>query len=85
MSNNSRTLCIGVTSDITRRVLEHKAGNIPGFTKKYKIDRLVYFENCANVNSAILREKELKSWLRKKKIELIETVNPLWNDLFMNT
>ncbi len=81
MASRSRTLYIGVTSDLSRRVWEHKAGAIPGFTCKYQIKRLVYFEETSDINAAILREKQLKGWLRSKKIALIESINPTWSDL----
>jgi putative endonuclease len=75
------TLYIGVTNDLIRRIYEHKSGLIEGFTKKYSIDKLVYFESTSDVNAAILREKRLKKWKRKWKIELIEKSNPEWRDL----
>ena len=81
MTNASRTLYIGVTNDLVRRVMEHKAGKIKGFTSKYNIKKLVYFEEGDDINSAIYREKELKGWKREKKIALIESLNPDWHDL----
>ena len=81
MTNNSRTLYIGFTNNIVRRVSEHKNKLLPGFTSKYNIHKLVYFEVFSDVNEAIEREKQLKGWLRKKKIALINLVNPEWNDL----
>ncbi|MCL5105738.1 MAG: GIY-YIG nuclease family protein [Armatimonadetes bacterium] len=81
LSSRSRTLYIGVTNDLTRRVLEHKSKQIPGFTAKYNIDRLVYFEEHPSINDAIAREKQLKGWLRKRKVALIESTNPTWEDL----
>jgi putative endonuclease len=81
MSNHSRTLYIGVTNNIERRVWEHKTGTIKGFTTKYKLNRLVHYETFGNVNDAIAREKQLKSWLRRKKVALIEESNPDWDDL----
>ncbi|MFH1700613.1 MAG: GIY-YIG nuclease family protein [Candidatus Zixiibacteriota bacterium] len=76
------TLYIGMTSDLVKRVYEHKNNLIDGFTKKYKVHRLVYFEHTADVESAILREKQLKTWKRNWKIELIEKNNPNWHDLY---
>jgi len=84
MTNRSGTLYIGVTNNLERRVLEHKQKLIPGFTKKYNIDRLVYFEGSDSMVEAIAREKQIKGWLRKKKIELIESTNPKWRDLSEN-
>jgi putative endonuclease len=81
MSNRSRTLYVGVTNDLERRVYEHKQKLVPGFTARYRIDRLVFFEATPNVRSAIEREKQIKSWRRSKKIALIERDNPLWEDL----
>ena len=70
-----------MTNDLIRRVYEHKSGLIEGFTKKYSINKLVYFESTTDVNEAILREKRLKKWKRQWKIELIEKSNPDWQDL----
>ncbi|MDO8636502.1 MAG: GIY-YIG nuclease family protein [Dehalococcoidia bacterium] len=81
MSNVSRTLYIGVTNDLERRVYEHKQKLTEGFTKKYNVTMLVYFEETNDVNAAIDREKELKGWRRKRKIALIESMNPEWKDL----
>ena len=81
MTNRSKTLYTGVTNDLERRVFEHKHKLIPGFTKKYNITRLVYFEEGTDIDSAIMREKQIKGWLRKKKIDLIEKENPEWKDL----
>jgi putative endonuclease len=81
MTNKSRTLYTGVTNNLERRVSEHKQKLIPGFTSKYNIDKLVYYEATNDVSSAISREKEIKGWLRIKKIGLIELKNPEWCDL----
>ena len=81
MTNKSRTLYTGVTNDLERRVYEHKQKLVPGFTAKYNITRLVYFEVTQDVRAAIAREKQIKGWLRRKKITLIESVNPEWKDL----
>ncbi len=81
MTNKSGTLYIGVTNNIKKRVWQHKSKLIDGFTKKYNIQHLIYFETFDDISSAIAREKVLKGWLRKKKIELINSINPEWNDL----
>jgi putative endonuclease len=81
MTNRSGTLYTGVTNNLERRVYEHKQKKIPGFTKKYNIDRLVYYEETPNIEEAIAREKQIKGWLRKKKIALIESLNPVLKDL----
>jgi len=81
MSNRSETLYTGVTDSLIRRVREHKLGVGSKFTSKYKLDRLVYFERFEDVHRAIGREKEIKGWLRIKKIALIVSVNPAWRDL----
>ena len=81
MSNVSRTLYIGVTNDLERRVFEHKSKLTDGFTRKYNLTMLVYFEETNDVNSAIEREKQLKGWIRKRKVTLIESLNPGWKDL----
>ena len=81
MTNRSRTLYVGVTNDLERRVHEHKSDTIEGFTKRYKMHRLVYFDETSDIEGAITREKELKKWRRSKKIDLIETTNPGWKDL----
>jgi putative endonuclease len=81
MTNRSRTLYTGVTNDLVRRVQEHKQKLIPGFTKKYNITKLVYFEQTNDIQAAIQREKQIKGWLRAKKIALIESINPQWEDL----
>lgn len=74
-------LYIGVTNSIDRRIYEHKHKLIEGFSKKYNLNKLVYFEQFYDVNDALAAEKKIKGWLRKKKIELIESNNPNWNDL----
>ena len=75
------TLYIGVTNDLVRRVYEHKQGAVEGFTSKYKLHNLVYYEQTTNVEAAIAREKQLKNWRRGWKIELIEKNNVEWRDL----
>ena len=84
MANKSRTIYVGVTNDLIRRVKEHQDKIIPGFTKKYNLKNLVYYETAENPYSAIMREKQIKSWRRNKKIKLIESVNPSWRDLSKN-
>jgi len=81
MTNRSMTLYTGVTNNLERRVYEHKHKLVDGFTKKYNIARLVYYEATDDVQSAIAREKQIKGWLRRKKVALIESVNPEWRDL----
>ena len=81
LSSRSRRIYVGVTNDLERRLFEHKSKLVDGFAKQYHIDRLVYFEQTTDVLSAITREKQIKSWSRKKKIALIETINPTWEDL----
>lgn len=81
MSSRSRVLYVGITNDIYRRVWEHKHDELPGFTSKYRVHRLVYFERFQYVGNAIVREKTIKGWLRQKKITLIESENPTWEDL----
>jgi putative endonuclease len=81
MTNKSRTLYTGVTSNLMRRVHEHKNKLIEGFTSKYNIHILVYYESTSNVHAALAREKQIKGWLRSKKIALIESMNPKWKDL----
>ena len=81
-SGKHGTLYIGVTNDLIRRVGEHKQGKIEGFTQKYKVDQLVYYEETEDVNTAIEYEKRLKAWQRSWKIELIEDNNPHWRDLY---
>ena len=81
-SRRHGTLYIGVTSDLAGRVYEHRAGIIPGFTSKFGVHRLVYFEPFGMIDDAIRREKQLKRWRREWKINLIERNNPGWVDLF---
>jgi putative endonuclease len=81
VTNRSKTLYTGVTNNLMRRVREHKMGAGSGFTAKYKLDRLVYFERFEDIRNAIEREKRIKGWLRIKKIALIVSVNPAWRDL----
>jgi putative endonuclease len=81
MTNSSGTLYTGVTNDLRRRVWQHKQKLVEGFTKRYNITRLVYYEETLDVNAAIAREKQIKSWRREKKVALIESENGGWKDL----
>ena len=80
MSSRGRVLYVGVTGFLMSRILQHKAGRC-SFTSRYQIDRLVYYETFKYVNRAIVRETEIKKWRREKKVELIESMNPAWEDL----
>ena len=80
LASKSRRLYVGVTNNLERRLYEHKQKLVDGFTKSYNIDRLVFFESTNDVRSALEREKEIKRWRREKKIALIETMNPAWDD-----
>ena len=80
-NKNNRVMYIGVTNDLERRLYEHKHELVDGFTKRYHVHKLVYYEQSSDVRSAIQREKELKGWLRRKKNALVETMNPDWHDL----
>ena len=77
-------LYTGVTNNLERRMYEHRNKLIPGFASKYNLKKLVYFEETIDVNAAITREKQIKGWLRKRKVELIESINPRWKDLTEN-
>jgi len=81
VASKSRTLYTGVTNNLERRVYEHKHKLMPGFTAKYNITRLVHYEVTNDIRDAIAREKQIKGWLRAKKIALIEAENPNWRDL----
>ena len=81
LASRSGTLYIGVTNDLARRINEHKQGLVPGFTSKYRIHHLAYVEEFNRADEAIAREKQLKGWVRRKKIALIESANPQWADL----
>ncbi len=80
-SKRNGTLYVGMTNSLRDRMDQHKQGLIPGFTQKYKVDLLAYFEEYNDPRDAIAREKQLKWWLRKWKLELIESMNPEWKDL----
>ena len=85
VASRSRNLYTGVTNDLERRLLEHKRGLVPGFTKRYRISRLVYYETFGDIfgdiKSAITRKKEVKHWNRQKRLALIASQNPTWKDL----
>ena len=81
LANRTRRLYIGVTSNLVRRLFEHRTGIKTGFAHRYNIQRLVYWESADNPRTAIAREKQLKGWRREKKIHLIESMNPDWEDL----
>ena len=81
MTSMSGTLYTGITSDLEKRVYQHKQKLADGFTKRYNVDRLVYYEETTDIEVALEREKEIKGWRRSKKISLIESINPTWKDL----
>lgn len=81
MASKSKMLYTGVTNNLQRRVWEHKNGRIPGYTSKYNINKLVFYDAFSDVKDAITAEKKIKGWLRRKKIELIKSDNPNWDDL----
>jgi putative endonuclease len=81
-SKRNGTLYIGVTNDLVRRVYEHKADLVPGFTRRYSVHTLVYFEETDDVETAIAREKQMKKWNRAWKVSVIERSNPTWRDLY---
>jgi putative endonuclease len=81
MASRSRVLYVGVTNDLAQRVNQHKEGVVPGFTRQYRVTRLVHFEEFGEVRDAIAREKQLKGWRRSRKVQLIEERNPTWEDL----
>ncbi len=83
VASRSRTLYIGVTNDLLRRVEEHREGTAGSFTAKYRVHRLVYFERFQYVGNAISREKQLKGWLRSRKVALVSERNPTWEDLYL--
>ena len=81
-NKHNNVLYTGVTNDLIRRIYEHKSKLVAGFTQKYNVDRLVYYEVCFDILTAIEREKQIKGWSRKKKNDLINTLNPKWDDLY---
>jgi putative endonuclease len=80
-NKNDKVMYVGVTNNLERRLYEHKMKMVPGFTEKYNVNKLVYFEETDDVRSAIAREKEIKKWRREKKNNLVVAVNPEWMDL----
>jgi putative endonuclease len=85
MTNETNTVTYtGVTNDLVRRIYEHKKKLVQGFTSKYNINKLVYFETGEDVYGALTREKQIKSWPRKSKVKLIDSMNPDWRDLFLD-
>ena len=80
-NRNDKVMYVGVTNDIERRVYEHKSKSVRGFTMKYNVNKLVYYEEMQDVRDAIAREKEIKKWRREKKDDLVVGVNPYWKDL----
>jgi putative endonuclease len=84
LASRSRNLYVGVTNNLERRLVEHREGTVKGFTTRYGIHRLVHFEQYEDVRYAIAREKEIKAWRREKKIALIESGNPTWDDLSLH-
>jgi putative endonuclease len=81
MANSTRALYTGVTNNLEKRVLQHKRKLLPGFTRQYNINRLVYYETFGDIRAAIRREKQIKGWLRARKVALILAANPHWKDL----
>lgn len=81
VASRSRNIYTGVTNDLERRISQHKQGLVQGFTRRYRIHRLVYYEEFGDIRAAIAREKEVKHWDRKKRLALIATQNPTWKDL----
>ncbi|KJS16491.1 MAG: endonuclease [Peptococcaceae bacterium BRH_c4b] len=81
---SNKVLYTGVTNNLERRMYEHRNKLIPGFTEKYNVNKLVYCDSTIDVKTAIAREKQIKGWTRRKKIDLIESINPQWKDLSEN-
>jgi putative endonuclease len=82
LASRSRTLYVGVTNSVVQRVKEHREGTVSSFTKQYRIHRLVYYEEYHDIEEAIRREKVIKGWRRERKLQLIESINPAWEDLY---
>jgi len=80
-NKSNRVLYTGVTNNLERRMAEHKSKSVPGFSSRYNLTKLVYYEQTPNIDAALAREKSIKGWLRKKKNMLIESMNPEWHDL----
>ena len=81
LSSKTRVLYVGVTADLGRRMWGHRLGALPGFTRRYGVDQLVYYETARDPAGAIRREKQIKGWARVKKVAMIDSMNPEWNDL----
>ena len=81
LASRTRVLYVGISREIERRIAEHKSGAVPGFTSRYLVRHLVYVERTSDVGAALRREKQIKGWRRSKKLALIESTNPCWNDL----
>lgn len=81
LASQSGVLYVGVTRDLLRRMYQHRVGQVPGFTRRYHVNKLVFYEETPSARSAFERERQMKGWKRQKKIRLIETVNPEWLDL----
>jgi len=78
---NNKVMYVGVTNELMRRIYEHKSKAVSGFTRKYNVHKLVYFEETPDIGAALAREKEIKKWRREKKNALVKDANPLWRDL----
>ena len=83
-NRTNRVLYVGITNNLARRVYEHRNKLVKGFTQKYNVYKLVYYDYTTNAKDAIAREKQIKGWLRQKKIDLINSVNPSWRDLYQD-
>lgn len=81
-NDRGNVMYVGVTNNLERRIMEHKSGLVKGFTKKYNVKKLVYFEQTSSIDAAIVREKEIKKWRREKKDALVRSINPDFKDLF---
>jgi putative endonuclease len=81
LGSNWSVLYTGITNDLERRIYEHRTGQVKGFTQKYGVKRLLYYEEHSDVHDALFREKQIKAWTRKKRVELIQTMNPKFEDL----
>ena len=81
LTNASRTLYVGVTNDLERRIAEHRSASIEGFSKRYHLTKLVFVEECGEIEDVLAREKQIKGWRRSRKLDLIARLNPAWADL----
>ena len=84
LASRTQVVYVGKTTDLLRRVFEHRSGAVPGFTRRYGVNRLVHFEETTSARSTIARERQLKGWVRRRKVALIESENPGWKDLSEN-